>query len=62
MKLTTYISMKRAANLFAAHLIIPDEILSFNGHTISDITNELNVPVELLQLKLEGSNFFKGLM
>lgn len=54
--------IERAANLFAAHLIIPDEMLSFNGQTINEIANELNVPVELLQLKLEGSNFFKRLM
>lgn len=50
--------IERAANVFAAHLMISDESLVFEGQTIMEMAGELNMPVELLQLKLEGSKFF----
>lgn len=50
--------IERAANVFAAYLLIPDEALVFHGQTISEMAAELNVPVELLKLRLEVANFF----
>jgi Zn-dependent peptidase ImmA (M78 family) len=50
--------IERAANIFAAYLLIPDKLSILGGQTIQELANELSVPVELLRLKLEGSNFF----
>lgn len=50
--------IERPANLFAAHLMIPDESLVFDGQTISELAAELNVPVELVKLKLDGMKLF----
>lgn len=49
--------IERSANLFAAHLIIPDEMLSFDGQTIYELAVSLEAPLELVKLKLEGSYF-----
>lgn len=47
--------IERAANIFAAHLLITDKSLVFNGQTLSEMAAELNVPEELLKLKVESS-------
>lgn len=50
--------IERAANIFAAYLIIPDELLAFHGQTIYELAAELDVPVELLRLRLYSSKIF----
>ncbi|KOY81539.1 ImmA/IrrE family metallo-endopeptidase [Lysinibacillus macroides] len=48
--------IEREANLFAAHLLIPDEnLFNFSEQTtIYDIATLHNVPIELVELKYKG--------
>ncbi len=50
--------IEKAANLFAAHLLIPDEALCFTDKTVYELAEELKVPLWLLQLKLESIKEF----
>lgn len=46
--------LEREANLFAAELIIPNDFKNFIGQTLKEISHYLNVPEDLLKLKLDN--------
>jgi Zn-dependent peptidase ImmA (M78 family) len=46
--------LEREANLFAAELIIPNDFNNFIGQTLKEISHYLNVPEDLLKLKLDN--------
>lgn len=46
--------LEKEANLFAAELIITDDFKDFIGQTLKEISQSLNVPEDLLKLKIEN--------
>lgn len=50
--------LERRANLFAAYLLIPDDLVAeFNGYTMEQMSLCTGYPKELVELRLQGEKY-----